>query len=139
VAGLLVVGKGPPCVRDTPVGLQPGKADAGQGGECPAFLDPVPGFLGEGERVRGVVEREVETPGGVADVGEGDLGNDLGAAGAEPAGHYTPNINNRRAVTYGPASSSGCYTRMLSIAGIWGRGSYQSGPGTTYSDYLYGY
>jgi hypothetical protein len=52
---------------------------------------------------------------------------------------YTQNINNRRAVTYGPASSSDCYTRMLSIAGIWGVGSYQSGPGTTYSPYLYGY
>jgi hypothetical protein len=48
------------------------------------------------------------------------------------------NQNSKRAETWGPVASGSCYTRMLSIGGMWGLVAYQYGPGTSYSDWVYG-
>ena len=53
--------------------------------------------------------------------------------------YYTANFSNRRATTAGPAVAGSCYTRMLSIAGIWGIGSRTVGPGESFTPFVYGY
>lgn len=54
--------------------------------------------------------------------------------------YYNTNWNSgRRAETWGPANPGTCYSRQLSVANMWGVVAYQYGPGTTYSDWVYGY